>query len=267
MKRSAFTLVELLIVIVIIGMLASLLIVGLQGARETARRNRCISQQRSLAQAMIAYSNKYDGLPGYLNQQGTMPVHSWAVALFPLIYEETRHKRLIEGVPPAEALVSPAALLCPSDNPRETSRLNYVVNCGPVPGEIADAAATLELTLFQDRRAASKAANKKVKIEDIPNGAGNTILLSENVDAGVWFRANWTTLSPTDAVKDLGFLWSPSGTAAYAPNSPPSSPPVPRPSSKHPGVVVVAYGDGRAEALSDNDDIAEYQKAVNCGTL
>jgi len=281
LKRSAFTLVELLVVIVIIGLLAGILMAATQAAREAARRGQCISRQRDLAIAMVAYSTANDGLPGYLNQQGSLPIHSWAVVLFPEIGETKRYEVLMKRDPNAnemrQAAASLPALLCPSDNPKEELRLNYAVNCGPsarIGGITGDNAP--HFTLFKDRRSALAAFNKKVPIENIPDGAGNTILLSENVDARiarVWL-ADWGSflldslessmlngqpIRSRVAVENLGFVWTHQND--FLPNAPAVGNlsdefvnNIPRPSSRHPGTVVVAYADGKSEAI--NDDIA-----------
>ena len=55
-KDSAFTLIELLIVIAIISVLASLLLPTLSNAKEQARRVQCMSNQRQLALTWLIYS-------------------------------------------------------------------------------------------------------------------------------------------------------------------------------------------------------------------
>jgi hypothetical protein len=181
-----------------------------------------------------------------------------------------------------QAVVSIPILVCPSDRPEGRAPLNYVVNCGPVAVAGQDDIFRT-LVLFKDRRAILTADNKKVKIEEIPDGASNTILLSENVDAGnavvmEWYDGNhvnqWDpTIYPPDellinsvpntdtrsnhVVRKLGFLWSPDSD--YAPNS---SVPGPRPSSKHPGTFVVAYADGSAKPINDDIAIEDWLKAV-----
>ena len=69
-KRGAFTLVELLIVVVIISMLAGLLIPAVNYAREAARRTQCINNQKNLGIGLSSYATNNNGLPGYLNQLG-----------------------------------------------------------------------------------------------------------------------------------------------------------------------------------------------------
>ena len=270
MKRSAFTLIELLVVIAVVTILAAMLLVAVNRARETARRNQCLVQQRDLVMAMMTYDKEYNGLPGSLNQLGTTPIHSWAVALFPMIGETKRYEFLTNDPRNTSAIVPLPALLCPSDKPEGDARLNYVVNCGPadVNGIGINGVA---FTLFKDRRRDLVSINDKVKIENIPDGASNTILLSENVDAGVW-HAGWPLAlyepdeppvggsPPTRSnavVSNLGFIWQNSNNSA--PNSPVSGP---RPSSKHPGTINVGYADGSAKPMNDDIGLTEYLRAV-----
>ena len=298
MKRSAFTLVELLVVIGVIAILLGILIPGVSAAREHARRTQCIAKQRDLAIAMATHDRESNGLPGYLNQLGETPMRSWVVPLLPLIGESKRYEYMME-IPPREntpefppyarrvieATVPLLALLCPSDNPREACRLNYVVNCGPATEHFAIASVTNggdiapHFSPFKDRRRILApplppvdltTINKKVKIEDIPDGASNTILLTENVsnvELNVWHLGIPTPPNelltsavppvPTRdsaAVLHLGFTWVPNWSTAalqtaYAPNSTARGP---RPSSRHPGTIVAAFADGSARVINNS---------------
>ena len=58
MKRPGFTLIELLVVIAIMGALAALLFPVFAKVRENARRTTCLSNERQLGQAFLAYAQE-----------------------------------------------------------------------------------------------------------------------------------------------------------------------------------------------------------------
>src|SRR2546423_15611689 len=64
-RKSAFTLVELLVVIGIIALLIGVLLPALNKARESARRVQCLSNMRQISVAIISFANEHNGLmPG-----------------------------------------------------------------------------------------------------------------------------------------------------------------------------------------------------------
>jgi prepilin-type N-terminal cleavage/methylation domain-containing protein/prepilin-type processing-associated H-X9-DG protein len=64
--RKRFTLIELLIVIAIIAILASMLLPALRSARERAKQIQCLSQEKQMVLAAIAYSGDFNGyVPSY----------------------------------------------------------------------------------------------------------------------------------------------------------------------------------------------------------
>ncbi|MDR2757231.1 MAG: DUF1559 domain-containing protein [Planctomycetaceae bacterium] len=246
--KRAFTLVELLIVVVIISMLAGLLIPAVNYAREAARRTQCINNQKNLGIGLINYATNNNGLPGYLNQlanysDGTPRILSWVVAILPEIEEEKRYEFLTKDtlIPDekTQALASsPPVLICPSAYLQQragTPILSYVVNCGPeansgaITGNVART-----FTLFKDRRGTLTSINKKVKLDEIIDGTSYTMLLSENIQAWTWYYHPEPDTSDTsdsdnpwndypsgelkqdstyytrykDAVASLGFVWS-----------------------------------------------------------
>lgn len=56
---AAFTLIELLVVIAVIALLLAILLPALAAAREQGKITQCLSNQHSLAQATVLYSNDY----------------------------------------------------------------------------------------------------------------------------------------------------------------------------------------------------------------
>jgi prepilin-type N-terminal cleavage/methylation domain-containing protein/prepilin-type processing-associated H-X9-DG protein len=58
-RQRAFTLIELLVVIAIIAILIGILLPSLRGARENARRARCLSNQRQIGMAVMMYADAF----------------------------------------------------------------------------------------------------------------------------------------------------------------------------------------------------------------
>jgi prepilin-type N-terminal cleavage/methylation domain-containing protein len=61
--RSAFTLVELLVVVSIIGVLVALLLPAIQSAREASRRGACINNMKQIALGILNYESSKHTLP------------------------------------------------------------------------------------------------------------------------------------------------------------------------------------------------------------
>jgi prepilin-type N-terminal cleavage/methylation domain-containing protein/prepilin-type processing-associated H-X9-DG protein len=138
-ERTAFTLVELLVAIAIIGILIALLLPAIQAARESARRTQCVNNIKQLAIAAHGYADVHGKLPpsGIVAEkslplgQREYPVfdqlsgkmYSWAVLLLPFMEETSLYNQFDMSKSVLEQTTDPqantiASLLCPSDSAR-----------------------------------------------------------------------------------------------------------------------------------------------------
>jgi prepilin-type N-terminal cleavage/methylation domain-containing protein len=234
-NRSAFTLVELLVVIVIIGILMGLLLPAVIGARERARQTQCSNNQREVALAVQGYESDKDHLPGYINNFGAdadTSRLSWLVVVLPYLGREDLWTVWRDpGIPLSNqtagngkyqtAVGEMPQLICPSDSRSGAGVLSYVANCGI-------GASTSEIQahgVFQNR---SGGTSPPFTTDRIPDGASNTLLFSENIQATLWVpplvdpddatpSSNpWTGLDTTVPIDyreaHVGMVWTASAT-------------------------------------------------------
>ena len=149
-RCSAFTLVELLVVISIIAMLAALLLPAIQAARESGRRIQCVNNQKQVAFALQNYEQTKKGFPAlgralrpddYRSASdippGTRTVENteltWVAFLLPFIEQNTAWQQISAGT--AEnalfELVLPVMQCRSSSTSSGDNRINYVANAGP----------------------------------------------------------------------------------------------------------------------------------------
>jgi len=126
-KMRGFTLVEVLVVLAIIGVILGLLIPGVQGMREMARRSSCQQNLMELSQAIAAYHVAKAHYPiGTVNPTGPILSiesglhHDWVAGLLPYLDAQVIAERIDASVSvydPANAVPRAASfpfLLCPS---------------------------------------------------------------------------------------------------------------------------------------------------------
>ncbi len=193
-SRRAFTLVEFLVVIAIIGILVSLLLPAVQAAREAARRIKCQNHLRQLAIAIHNYADTLKSfpasaivdtsIPSYESKSGSM--FSWIALTLPYMEQQNLHAQFNFGASvlsqPATALAAqPETLLCPSassqsqffQHPTHTNNLrlakgNYVAFASPYHVE------------FQSRyRCVLTSHTKHTDAHLQADGSSNTLMLSE----------------------------------------------------------------------------------------
>jgi prepilin-type N-terminal cleavage/methylation domain-containing protein/prepilin-type processing-associated H-X9-DG protein len=132
--RPAFTLVELLVVITIIGMLMALLMPAVSAAREQARRTQCTSNQKNIADAMLAYAMAHKVLPGWRNTVVTPPSGTVTVSWLTMLLPHLERADLWTQVQTPNGVYTGTPLnvcVCPSDPPATLTGVGpsaYVAN-------------------------------------------------------------------------------------------------------------------------------------------
>ena len=101
--RAAFTLVELLVVVAIIGILIAMLLPAIQAAREAARRSSCSNNLRQFGLGVHNYTDQYKQFPPgcQLWWMGSRPHENWQVAILPFmdnaaLYDAIDHRLWID---------------------------------------------------------------------------------------------------------------------------------------------------------------------------
>lgn len=103
-RRPAVSLVELLVVLFIMGIMLSLLLPALSGARNKAENTRCMNNLRNLQLALRQAINA--------NKRFPLP-NRWTVDLLPWIEERELHSALKNNFDPNARFPRPAVMVCP----------------------------------------------------------------------------------------------------------------------------------------------------------
>jgi prepilin-type N-terminal cleavage/methylation domain-containing protein/prepilin-type processing-associated H-X9-DG protein len=137
--RTAFTLVELLVVIAIIGVLVGLLLPAVQAAREAARRMQCSNNLRQFGLALHNYESAHRYWPRQSSAPTpgagfNMPRSSWIVAVLPFMEQNNLFQqydyRFDWHSPVNEAVVKTSfpTASCPSTPQRDGFEWTVLVN-------------------------------------------------------------------------------------------------------------------------------------------
>lgn len=191
--RGGFTLVELLVCIGIIGLLLSLLLAGIQSARESARRMQCLNNIRQIALACQEFEAAHGSFPRTVNgidgnRGGISESLSPHVQLLPYLDQvalfdsiDLSEPARSTGEPPTSSL-NPQALevfvpvfVCPSDDLATGGATNYRACMGIGPGIHGNA------TWEYGNGSGAWKAWRKVRTAEITDGLSNTVLFGEKL--------------------------------------------------------------------------------------
>lgn len=179
-RRSGFTLIEVLVVIAIMAVLIALLLPAVQSARVSAQRVACQNQLRQLALGLHMYHSAQNIFPpgSFFNAQ-IVPMQTgwgWGAMILPYIGENPLHQQLDFGKGTAVganlALISQPLSLwrCPSDATRQTIR---VVPLDQPPFDLAAGNYCGSADVF--------CAMSHTQLGEIRDGESQTLMLGERL--------------------------------------------------------------------------------------
>ena len=220
---QGFTLVELLVIAIIIAVLVSLLLPGVQVARESARRTRCRNNLKQLALAIHNYRDAFGTLPAGIDsaprENGVPLMWSWQMKLLPYIDQQNLYNLLNynRGVIAPDNHVfwkaNVATFHCPAD---ESTQIVYEEKNGPFAGNwsvtnylgvsggngliVSSQDSLLSLNQCQQLGRefsvstdnGSLYGDSAVRIQDFADGVSNTVMIGERVVPERGARGWWT---------------------------------------------------------------------------
>lgn len=243
---TAFTLVELLVVLAIIGIIVGLLLPAVQMAREQGRRGACTNNLLQLGKGVIAYEGRQNFVPGWRNASvsGTGgPTYAWPVPLLPFMERRDLYRSFESGTAAPSTI---SLLVCASRVPgrTESAPLAYAGNCGGGTNVKGDG-------VMLDTTAA------RIGFDFIGRGDGtsSTALLTERCGTTVGTLADWAAVqvSPyvTTAIGHPGVVHVGAPGLARVINAPTSvtSGQFRYPSSPHSAGANIVFCDGHTGYL------------------
>jgi prepilin-type N-terminal cleavage/methylation domain-containing protein len=220
-SRSAFTLIELIMVVSIIAVLIALLLPAIQSAREVARRGQCTNNLLQMGLALGNYASAHNVFPpGVVDEKGpilNLPkgYHiSWVVQILPFLEQNNVYRRFDfrHGVYHPSNMTAGAAVIatffCPSDG--RTGPISYAGCHHDVDAPIdANNRGVLYL-------------NSRIGYDDITDGPAYTILVSEMIGSGPtlgWASGTRATLRNTGhRLNEPDFLFQAMGNGRFNPS-------------------------------------------------
>lgn len=276
-EHSAYTLVELLVVVTMISILLALLMPAIQAARESARSAQCADHLKQLALAIHSYHGSRGRFPmgSTLGKKEYQMGYGWIVHCLPFLEEQEVADQILKQ---GKSIAPPIAMLfCPSDtiatgsaSDRHEGSYFGSGGAGKAPNYVIDLEDKLCGDIYTD---GVFFPGSKIGANDVTDGLTHTLAIGErSYEKHVWTAgAYWVGSADrwhcTMSSKNVRWpINSPAATSGYFVSD--SSAPVELRTmrlndlyfgSKHPGGAWFAFAGGNVEFIADDIAFSVYQ--------
>lgn len=223
--RRAFTMIEVLVVIVIIALLAGLLLPAIQSARQSATGTQCVNNLKQIGIALLSYeSGRKTFPPGYISQftgdgTDTGPGWGWCAMILPEMEEGAIYRVINFSLPiedPANTIrvANIPSFFCPADELKRVWEAKSRDASGNPQSLICQVAASNYVAMYGTSEPGVDGdgiffRNSKIGLVQITDGSSHTIAVGER--AHQLGEATWVG-SVTNAIlfpEDINTLGQP----------------------------------------------------------
>lgn len=269
-SRRAFTILELLVAIVVIGLLAGLLLPAVQKARESARRLQCSNHLHQIGLACQTCQDTTGRLPpGWLEKPSEPSGWGWAARILSQLEEPALAESIRLDLPVDAACHDSArrqviaTLRCPSDHLPDLFLLEEGNDANPHAGPLYELAASNYVGMFgvaipdespPESGEGPLIGNRAFRLEDLRRGTSLTLLVGERT--GWQLPSTWVGM---DLRNEEG-----SGRIVGCANLPPNHVDADECefSSRHPQGAQFVFADGHVELIKDSISLPIYQNSA-----
>ncbi len=269
-KPGGFTVVEVVIVCLVMGLMMAIILPGLLGGRQMARRVQCANNMRQAAVALHHYHEIHDCLPPawfYNRSNPNAPQWAWWTTLLPILEQSLLYTTLAPGpcsitdtlaVGPTGAQYDISTATCEEDKPdssHPTKRFDQGLGIPkdwqpPKANYIANIGFFYRTADYENHGAMY--GNSAVPMRAIVDGTSSTFLFGERDSLGG--AATWVGVADPQDDGVNGFAWV-GGVVSVPMNCPDVEGCRDRGfASQHPGGSQFAFCDGSVRFLSETID-------------
>jgi prepilin-type N-terminal cleavage/methylation domain-containing protein/prepilin-type processing-associated H-X9-DG protein len=283
-QPKAFTLVELVVVIAIIGVLLALILPAVQSAREAARRTQCRNNLKQIGVALHNYHSTHTTYPpGWIGvSAGAADINGlsgfgWASMILPMLDQGSLFKSMVfevsltDGANAAAHEGALSVFRCPSDIggdrwqinlasgqsnpdlPLDLPTANYVGCFGSEDNLDCQSSTIIGAPCTGD---GIFYLNSRVRAEHIVDGDSNTIMAGErksDSDQTIVWHSTWVGAAPGGEESIARVL----GVATHPPNDPAAQ--FVGFSSYHDNGAHMLFADGHVRLIVDSTDRTLFQ--------